>query len=167
MAEELSRTLTPPDGTVQGLVEVPKVRDPTAFYWVSIWFPAWKRLTRPLSCLPIRFYYDAGFSHLNELSLGGLSEVNMDVMTGRPGSDKELAAIVGQVRRRLSVAAIRANSTCLLSRLSLIGEEATSAADRRGWRRREEDIMRKEREAQWLGQVRCHGVQHRGEFCLL
>ena len=80
MAEELSRTLTPPDGTVQGLVEVPKVRDPTAFYWVSIWFPAWKRLTRPLSCLPIRFYYDAGFSHLNELSLGGISEVNRDVI---------------------------------------------------------------------------------------
>ena len=79
----------------------------------------------------------------------------------------ELSVIVGQVRRRLSVAAIRAKSTCLLSRLSLVGEGARRAADRRGWRLREEEMMRREREAQWVGQVRGHGITHRGQFCLL
>ena len=102
---------------------------------------------------------------LRTIALSRLSAIGL--ARGRPGSEEELAVIVGQVRRRLSVAAIRANSTCLLSRLSLIGEEARRAADRRGWRHSEEEIMRKEREAQWLGQVRSHGVQHRGEFCLL
>ena len=68
MAEELSKTLTPPDETVQGLVEVPKVRDPSTLNWISVWFPAGKRLAGPFACLPIGFYNDAGFSHFSELS---------------------------------------------------------------------------------------------------
>ena len=35
----------PPDGTVQGLVEVPKVRDPSALRWMSVWFAAGEGLT--------------------------------------------------------------------------------------------------------------------------
>ena len=68
---------------------------------------------------------------LRNIALSRLSAIGL--ARGRPGSEEELAVIVGQVRRRLSVAAIRANSTCLLSRLSLIGEEARRTADRR-WR---------------------------------
>ena len=47
---------------------------------------------------------------------------------GRPGSEQELAVIIGQVRRRLSVAAVRANATCLLNRLNLVGEGSGQAA---------------------------------------
>ena len=86
---------------------------------------------------------------------------------GQPGSEGELSLIVGQVRRRISVAAIKAKSNCLLTRLGLVGQEARHAADRRGWRMREEEMMRREREAQWVGQVRGHGITHRGQFCLI
>ena len=75
-----------------------------------------------------------------------------------------MAVSVGQVRRRLSVATIRANSTCLLTRLSLIWAEARQAATRRGWRVKEEMMMRREREAQWVGRTRAHGITHRGQF---
>ena len=55
---------------------------------------------------------------------------------GRPATDRELALAVGQVRRRLSVACVRANKNCLLSRMSLLGEAAMQAQGRRpaqGW----------------------------------
>ena len=47
---------------------------------------------------------------------------------GRPATDGELALAVGQVRRRLSVACVRANTNCLLSHL---GEAAVQAQGRR------------------------------------
>ena len=76
---------------------------------------------------------DALHNLVQTIALSRLAAVGM--ARGQPGSEGELAVIVGQVRRRLSVAAIRANSTCLLTRLNLIGEEAKKAAERRGWRR--------------------------------
>ena len=81
---------------------------------------------------------------------------------GRPATDGELALAVGQVRRRLSVACVRANTNCLLSRMSHLGEAAVQAQGRRqaqGW---EEERMRKEMQAQWLGRIRHHGITHRG-----
>ena len=44
-----------------------------------------------------------------------------------------LGVVMGQLRRWLSVAAVRANHTCMLSRLSLLGPEAKKAASRRPW----------------------------------
>ena len=64
---------------------------------------------------------------------------------GQAASDGELAVLVGQVRRRLIVAAIRDNLSRLLTRLSLVGSEARQAATRRAWRRREDEMMRRER----------------------
>ena len=85
---------------------------------------------------------------------------------GRPASEEEIGMIVGQVRRRLSVACVRANKACLLSRLSVIGEAARQAHDRRQGQSMAEEIMRREQQAQWLGRVRHHGVAHRGAFFL-
>ena len=45
MVEELTTTFTPPDGTVQGLVKVSKIRHPSALHRVSIWFASWESLT--------------------------------------------------------------------------------------------------------------------------
>ena len=85
---------------------------------------------------------------------------------GRPATEAELGVVVGQVRRRLSVAFVRANMSCLRARMSLLGEPARQAQGRRqglGW---EEERMRRELQAQWLGRIRHHGVAHRGAFVL-
>ena len=42
-----------------------------------------------------------------------------------------MAVILGQVRRRLSVAAVLTNANCLLDRLQLVGPEAKRAAEKR------------------------------------
>ena len=80
---------------------------------------------------------------------------------GRPASEAELGVAVGQIRRRLSVACLRANMTCLLTRMSLLGESARQAQGRRQGQSWEEKI-RREIQAQWVGRIRHHGVTHRG-----
>ena len=112
--------------------------------------------------------FGEGSEHLHNLvqSLAECRVSSIGLARGQPCSENELAMAIGQVRRRLSVASIRATSNCLLTRLTLIGEGARQAAKRRGWREREELLMRHEREAQWVGRVRSHGVTHRGQFLL-
>ena len=83
---------------------------------------------------------------------------------GTPGTEEEQGVIVGQIRRRLSVVSVRAQAECLMSRMSHIGEGANGADKRRQWIRREEDIMRKERTAQWLGRVRGSRLVRKGQF---
>ena len=90
-----------------------------------------------------------------------------DLMRAQPGAEpsrESLSVVVGQLRRRLSVAVVRANSNCLLTRLTYCGEGTEQATKRRQWREREERIMRQERESQWHRKVRGHGIRHRGEF---
>ena len=91
---------------------------------------------------------------------------SMGLARGRPASEAELGLVVGQVRRRLSVACVRANATCLLARLSYLGEGAKKAQSRRQSQAWEEEKMRRERQSNWLGRVRHHGVAHRGAFFL-
>ena len=50
----------------------------------------------------------------------------------------EMAVIVGEVRRRLSVAAVKAQADCLLNRMSSIGQGAVAAGKRRQWARLED-----------------------------
>ena len=49
--------------------------------------------------------------------------------------------LVGQVRRGLSVEAVRSQARCLLQRLSSLGAGAQAAAQRRGWADREEQRL--------------------------
>ena len=83
---------------------------------------------------------------------------------GRPASDSELSIAVGQVRRRLSVACVRANMNCLITRMSLLGMPAKQAQGRRQAQDWEEERMRREMQAQWLGRIRYHGIAYRGAF---
>ena len=86
---------------------------------------------------------------------------------GLPATQADLGSVIGQVRRRLSVASVRANANCLLARLSLLGEGAKQAQHRRQSQAWEEEKMRRELQANWVGRVRHHGVAHRGAFFLM
>ena len=78
----------------------------------------------------------------------------------------ELAMLTGQVRRSLSLEAVRSQARCLLSRLSGLGAGAAAAARRRAWAGNEERRMERERRAYnlSLGQGRC--PLRRGQFLL-
>ena len=95
------------------------------------------------------------------------SKVNsMGLARGKEGTETELGVVVGQVRRMLSTASIRAQGQCLLNRMSSVGEGVGQAARRRQWIAAEEERMRKERQAQWIGRVRGSGIVRRGQFLL-
>ena len=72
-----------------------------------------------------------------------MSDSRVDLVSRREGrvmSDSEKGVIVGQLRRQLSTASIRAASQCLLDRIHQCGEGAALAARRRKvnhalWRR--------------------------------
>ena len=68
---------------------------------------------------------------------------------GREGSDNELGVIIGQIRKFLSVAFVRAQNLCLLNRLGFLGEGAKAAAGRRDLAKSLEE-RRKRRESHTL-----------------
>ena len=57
---------------------------------------------------------------------------------------------VTNIRRRLSIAAVRAANTVLISRMSQVGEGSGLAGKRREWQRREEMLMMRARETDWV-----------------
>ena len=65
---------------------------------------------------------------------------------GRPdgGSDQELAMIVAQIRRLLSVTAIKAQVGCLLGRLHQVGPGNKQLAKKREWAVRQDEKMKRE-----------------------
>ena len=72
---------------------------------------------------------------------------------GKPGSKAELGAIVGQIRRRLSITAMKAQVDCLLSKIHQVGPGNQQMAKRREWALIEDERMSRERAAQWLRQI--------------
>ena len=69
---------------------------------------------------------------------------------GRPGDNQELGNITAQIRRRLSQVVVKSQAECLLSRLHQVGPGSKAMLQRREWAAREDDRMRRERQAQWL-----------------
>ena len=67
---------------------------------------------------------------------------------GRQLSDNEKGVVAGQLRRRLSTAAIRAGINCILDRMHQCGQGAQLAAKRREGTSWLEEAMKKEREVQ-------------------
>ena len=82
---------------------------------------------------------------------------------GREASDNEL----GVVRRALSLDFVRAQSLCLLSRLSFLGEGARAAAGRRQQATREEEERRRVQLAHYWAHVRGWGVPRAREVYAL
>ena len=72
---------------------------------------------------------------------------------GRPGSEEELGVLVGQVRRRLSLVAVKAQIDCLLAKLHQVGPGNAQLAKKRSWAIQEDLRMARERGAQWLRRV--------------
>ena len=68
---------------------------------------------------------------------------------GREGTDDERAVILAGLRRVVSLAAAKANSSCLIACVSKMGEATRLAAKRRAWVRREEDRLKEERRSYW------------------
>merc|ERR1712215_570829 len=85
---------------------------------------------------------------------------------GREGTEAELGVVMGQIRRMLSTVSVRAQAQCLLTRMSQVGEGIDKAVQRRRWVSVEEERMRKEREAQWIGRVRGQNIVRWGQFLL-
>ena len=77
---------------------------------------------------------------------------------GREGSDNELGVIIGQIRRNLSTAFIRAQNLCLINRLGFLGEGARAAAGRRDLTKRLEERRKREAVAHFEAHVRGRGL---------
>ena len=103
---------------------------------------------------------------LQEMAESRVAAVDLQASQGS-GEREDISVVIGQLRRRLSVATIRANINCLLTRLSLVGEGTRQAMKRRQWQKREETHMRQEKLAQWHRKIRGHGITHRGEFFMV
>ena len=69
---------------------------------------------------------------------------------------------MGQIRRTLSCAFVRAQSLCLLARLGQLGPGARTAAERRGVAQRGEISRRREAQAHWLAHIRGRGLGRAG-----
>ena len=85
---------------------------------------------------------------------------------GRELSDHEKGVVVGQLRRQLSTASIRAANNCLLDRVHQCGQGAQLAAKRREGTARMEEVMKKERETQWLAKLRGGQLVQKGRFLI-
>ena len=85
---------------------------------------------------------------------------------GRESVKGELGVLVGQVRRILSVTAVRAQAECLLSRLRNVGSGAGAACRRRQGVVREEVSWARERQAQAVGRRQGRKVVRHGMFML-
>ena len=79
------------------------------------------------------------------------------LQVGRPGSEAELGVLVGQVRKELSMAAVKGRVDCLLSKLHQVGPGNKQLAKRRVWAIREDKRMSRERAAHWA--MRVDGVK--------
>ena len=84
----------------------------------------------------------------------------------REGGKGELGVLVVQVRRILSVTAVRAQPECLLSRLRHVGRGNGPAYIRRQGAVREEMNWARERQAQAVGRRQGRKVVKRGMFLL-
>ena len=82
---------------------------------------------------------------------------------GREGSDNELGVIIGQIRKFLSVAFVRAQNLCLLNRLGFLGEGAKAAAGRRDLAKSLEERRKRERVAHFEAHVRGRGLSRVGQ----
>ena len=83
---------------------------------------------------------------------------------GQVAGDWELGSVMGQIRRALSLDFVRAQSLCLLSRLSYLGEGARAAVARRQQAGREEEARRRDQVAHYLAHIRGRGVERAGEI---
>ena len=85
-------------------------------------------------------------------------------LQGKDPSPYQLGLEVATVRRRLSAAAVTANSTCLLAKMGQVGEGNKLAAKMSAWQQREERMVGLQQEVDWLVATTVQEVVRRGRY---
>ena len=84
----------------------------------------------------------------------------------RRSEEAEVAVLTGQVRRLLSLEAVRSQARCLLDRVRGLGAGAAQAARRRQWAEEEERRLGRERQAHLLSLGQGYNALRRGQFLI-
>ena len=84
----------------------------------------------------------------------------------RKSREAEVALYTGQIRRQLSLEAVRSQARLLLDRLGGLGAGAAAAAKRRDWADAEESRMGRERRAHQMALYQGRPIRARGQFLL-
>ena len=95
-----------------------------------------------------------------------LAECRVAVRTrarGQEAPNWELGVVMGEMRRTLSLAFVRAEAICLLARMCVLGPGAPAAGKRRQQAEREEEVRRRVERAHFLAHVRGRGRKWPGE----
>ena len=82
----------------------------------------------------IMVYWENGSEDLHNL-IRTMAEMKVAARSrarGQDGPDQELGLVLGEIRRTLSVEFVRAQSLCLLSRLTYLGEGSREAFKEEG-----------------------------------
>ena len=111
-----------------------------------------------------QFNEASGDTHMLLEQIADSRVAGMARRDGRQLAEHERGVVIGQLRRQLSTVAIRAGTQCLLDRMHQCGQGAAMAAKRREVNLRVEEMMRREREIQWLAKVRGGRLVRKGEF---
>ena len=113
--------------------------------------PCQRRLSElPLIQLCWGAYGEGSTGVHNLVTLLATCRVRTLALRGEPPSNQQMGLEVTDIRRRLSTAAVRAANTVLISRMSQVGEGSGLAGKRREWQRREEMLMVRARETDWV-----------------
>ena len=120
-----------------------------------------------LQCLVVGQFGEVS-QHLHDL-LAQFADCMADKVSrasGRPVSDDLKGLYLHQLRRELSVTAIRAQSACLLSCLGHMSPGARQAAQRRNVAKRLEEVARRDAKAHWEAEVRSRRLLRVGRLRL-
>ena len=131
--------------------------------------PVGRRLQEFSPVIPLIF---GGFAEVSEgvhnlldvLSRARLKKESMNA--GKERSENRKSEIVGQLRRKISLATWKANTSCLLSRVSMTGDGSTEAGKRRNYQKFQEFKMKEEQEAVFRAMVTGHSIIRNGRFWL-
>ena len=96
--------------------------------------------------------------------LGDQKVKSQAISRGVPPSDRQLGIEISQIRRTLSATFVRAQSVCLLSRLSYLGKLGMASGQRRADMHRREEERRRERDGHFLAHIRGRGLSRSGHF---
>ena len=154
MTIEIKYTGIVPQGVV-GPVEARLLAFPPLRRWV---FGAWGEASEDVHLL-VKDLAVSRAKHQQQLE--GRWRLN------KRSEEAEIAMLTGQVRRLLSLEAVRSKARCLLDRERGLGDGAAAAARRRQWAEKEEEKrLGRERQAHLLSLGRGFHALRRGQFLL-
>ena len=119
----------------------------------------------PLLGLVIGMWSDCS-ADIHELiqTLGEARAAHESRTTGEQVSEGQMSQIISQYRRLFSTTCVRAQALCLLARMGQLSPGAKDAAQRREIAVRLEENMRRERQGDWMANIRGMGISRRGRF---